>query len=265
MVYAKKEADIKDFGRVLYSDAPFDEALSAIESKDGKIITLNQLAYARMQKNSNHSLSQNGSYVKEGILYAPNVEHKRILLRDSLVLKNPVVATSVHRSGEEYLLGKDFNVNEFLEKLSKGNYLLLDNTNPVPTNRFGEDERMVWAFGKIAQEYGLFLKDAGISQTGFYTDGNEHIKSQGQPYANQLWLRRLGSDSVISGSGRILNSNSRVRGVQSIGEADASKKNVVQTYTSRQVQNMVNKTLQNVGISGSIKKTIVLDLEKRLK
>lgn len=265
MVYAKKEADIKDFGRVLYSDAPFDEALTAIESKDGKIITLNQLAYARMQKNSGHSLSQNGSYVKEGSLYVPNVEHKKILLRDSLVLKNPTAATSAHRAGKEYLLGKDFNVNEFLEKLSKGDYLLLDNTNPVPTNRFGEDERMVWAFGKIAQDYGLFLKDAGVSQTGFYMDGNDHINSQGQPYANQLWLHRLVNDSYISGYGRDLYYYSRVRGVQSIGEADAPKKNVVETYTSRQVQSMVNKTLQNVGISGTVKKTIISDLEKRLK
>jgi hypothetical protein len=271
MVYTKKEADIKDFGRVLYSDAPFDKSVEAIESKNGQIITMSGLAYARMQKGVNHSVSQNGSYVREGDLFVPNDKHKRILLRNSLVLEHPIEATQAHRESHEYFPGNNFIVQDFLGKLKEGkDYLILDNLKPIPHLNFGEDERTVFLFAEHAKDYGLFLKDAlknsGVTQMSFYMNNDDkYIDKQRQPFANQLWLHWLDFDSDISGDGRSLDDDNGVRGVQSIGEADALKKIVVETYTSKQVQNIVNKTLQSVGISGSTKKIIILDLEKRLK
>ena len=49
MVYARKESDVKDLGRVVYCDnAPFDVALDAVKAKGGRIITARDLAYARV-------------------------------------------------------------------------------------------------------------------------------------------------------------------------------------------------------------------------
>jgi len=265
MIYAKKEADIKN-NRILYVEAPFDKALEAIESKGGKIITAKQLADARMQYDADNSLSTNGSYIKEGNLFVPNNKHKRILLRNSLVLKNPTEATEAHRNGKEYAIPG--TVDSILGKLKEGkDYIVLDSLDAVPTDRFGEDERMKFLFGESAQDYGLWLKDKGnVSKTGFYNFRDDsYIDKQEGLFAGQLWLRGLGDGSDIDGYGRFLDSNCRVCGVQRIGGADALKKSVVETYTPRQVQNIVNKTLQHVGITGGVKKTIISDLEKRLK
>lgn len=213
-----EEANVKGLGNIIYCvNAPFDEALSAIQSKGAKIITLSELAYTRTQNDKEHSLSQNGSYVKEGSLFVLNSEHKRYLLRNSLVLKDPKSAVEAHRHSKEYFLGNDFNVNTFLEKLEKNAYLVLDDLTPVPTDRFGEDQRTVWCFGRHAKDYGLFLKDSGIEKTGFYlyTDNDSGLSAQKKPFANQLWLRRLGDYSVVFGCNRLLGSDDGVRGVQS--------------------------------------------------
>ena len=266
MVYARKEADLRNNTRVLYVEAPFDQALAAIDSKDGVIITAKQLADARMQFDPNHSLSTNGSYIREGNLFVPNSGHRRVLLRNSLVFGNPAEAVKAHRSGNEYSIPG--TVDSVLGKLKEGkDYIFLDKLDAVPTERFSEDGRMVFLFGKSAQDYGLWLKEKGnISETGFYNFRNDsHIDKQSSMFADQLWLLRLGDDSNISGNGRLLFNHSRVRGVSRIGEADAPKKSEVQTYTSKQVQTLVNKSLDKVGIKGSAQKLVLSDLEKRLK
>lgn len=215
MVNARKEVDIKNLGRVLLCEAPFGEALVAVKKKGGEIISAEKLAYARIQKTPEHSLSQNGSYVKEGSLFVPNAEHKRILLRESLVLKNPSAAVEAHRKNQEYSLGQDFSVEAYLESLPEGSYLIIDDLSRLPTNRFGEDERAIWLFGKHAGDYGLFLKEAGVESTGFYlyTDNDSYVDVQENPFANQLWLDRVGNDSDINGYVRSLNYYDRVRGV----------------------------------------------------
>jgi len=266
MIYAKKEADIKN-NRILYVEAPFDKALEAIESKGGKIITAKQFADARMQYDTNNSLSTNGSYIKEGNLFVPNNKHKRILLRNSLVLKNPAEATQAHREGKEYAIPG--TVDSVLGKLKDGkDYLVLDSLDAVPTDRFGEDERMKFLFGESAQDYGLWLKDKGnVSKTGFYNFRDDsYIDKQGGLFAGQLWLHRLDFNySYIDGYLRYLDYNYRVRGVQRIGGADAPKKSVVETYTPRQIQTLVVKSLNSAGIKGPTQKSIISDLEKRLK
>jgi hypothetical protein len=78
-------------------------------------------------------------------------------------------------------------------------------------------------------------------------------------------LQWLVDGSSIDGSSRYLGNDGGVRGVSRIGEADAPKKSAVQTYTSKQVQTLVNKSLDKVGIKGSAQKLVLSDLEKRLK
>jgi hypothetical protein len=229
MATVHTEARIKGFGSIVYcNDAPFDEALSAIKYKNGisptDIISAKDLAYARMQRGPNHSLSQNGSYVKEGIIYDPLGMHPKTLVRNSIILYDPGLATSSHKGGNEYLLGERLDVYDtYTTYLPTKDFLWLNDVRYVPTTRFGEDERMVWLFEEYAKDYGLFLKDAGVSQTGFYMHSSNTIKSQGQPFADQLWVHRLDDNSDIGGLGRDLDLNSGVRGVRRESAEDSTK------------------------------------------
>jgi hypothetical protein len=238
-----KEANVKGLGSIIYcGNAPFDESLSAVKSEGARIITLSELAYARTQNDKEHSLSQNGSYVKEGSLFIPNTEHKRYLLRNSLVLKDPKSAVEAHRNGKEYFLAGNFNADEFLKKLKKNSYLVLDDLTPIPTDRFGEDQRTVWCFGKYAKDYGLFLKDAKIEKTGFYlyTNNDSSLDAQKQPFANQLWLHWLGVDSGIGGNDSCLSNSNWVRGVQSEKTAEGGRAEKIKLPSLEQVLSLAD-------------------------
>lgn len=200
----KETENIKDLGfDIQRCNAPFDQALVALGSRD--IITASQLAYARIIAGSEHSLSQYGSYTKEGSLFVPKAKEgrRRLLLSNSLALENPVAATEAHRKGQEYSLGKDFNVERFLGQLKEDeDYFVIDDLSQVPVERFGEDERTVWLFKEHAKEYGLFLKDAGVKNIGFYlyTNNDKHIGVQTYSFANQLWLGWIGDVSNVISS-----------------------------------------------------------------
>lgn len=60
---------------------------------------------------------------------------------------------------------------------SKGHY-------KISTSRFGEDEITNFAFGKIAKQYGLFLKDVGFKELVFMLGDNLKNKSAKQVFAN---------------------------------------------------------------------------------
>lgn len=239
MSEVKIESTIKGLGSILYCDEAFDDALEALNSKGASIISASDLAYARIQRGANHSLSKNGSYVKEGILYLPYSDTKRVLLRNSLVLLHPFSAFSYHDINEEYFIkddlnvnaflehtpfGSEFNVNTFLRSVHADDHFDLDDLSPIPTDRFGEDARTVWLFGKNAKDYGLFLQDKGkTKQIEFHTNNDTYIKSQKQEYANQLWLGRSDYNSDIDFHGRNLNGSNRVRGLKLIDENKIKK------------------------------------------
>lgn len=261
-----KEADVKNLGRVLYYDqGSFDVSLGAIKNKGADIITAKQLAYARMQRNKTHSLSQNGSYIKEGSLFVPKAEHKRYLLRESLVLENPEAVVQAHRAGKECSLGENFDVVKYLETLPKGSYLVLDNLKPVSTEGFGDDEKMVWLFGELAKDYGLFLNKAGVKQTGFYfyTDNDSGIDAQKQPFANQAWLHRVDNDSNVYGNDRDLHYDGRVRGVLVLPAKQAAleKQPTQVLYTPKHIV-ALKKVLHKEGISGDLEARIVSGLKR---
>jgi len=227
------EANVKGLGEVYkVENAPFDKALKALGDKE--IITARNLAYARVKEGKDSSLSQDGSYIREGVIYIPNKQNNRILVRNSLILKNPEKAVQVHRKGEEYLISKKL-ANEFLEyaKDSKNDSakIILSNRSSIPTNRFGEDQTTVWLFNDIAKEYCLFLKDRGINEISLSFDSNEYIAKQKSPYANQLWFWNLGFGSGFLGCGRGLYVDNRVRGVR----LERETQKIYEVYTPKQI------------------------------
>ena len=233
MPNVQEEIYIEGLGTIYYcNDSAFDEASEAMLSRSDGLITLEDLAYARTREEEKSPMSQYGSYVREGSLFVPRAVNKRIWLRKSLVLQNPSAAVNTHRKGGEYLLPADFNVDEYLEKIGKNNYFILTDNSPAPTNRFGEDERMRWAFeDKKAETYGQFLADLGIEAINMWMLTKEYIDNQERPFANQLWLHRLGNYSTIGGFDGDLSYNGRVRGVR-YGNVDVAPKDL-DLYTAK--------------------------------
>ncbi len=259
-VKIEQEANIKDLGIIkLYTGESYDKKLDAVKSDGAKLISARDLAYARRQAGKNHSLCQNGSYVKEGSLFVPDGKVKRYFLRNSLVLRNPSNAVEQHRKNEEYFLKEDFHVKKFLEKLPKGAYLAVNNTSSIPVTRYGEDERTVWLFGDQAQAYGTFLKDSGVSESNiFMNNDNKYVDAQPKPFANQLWLGGLGDDSNIGGGDGGLNDDGGVRGVLRVaGEARTQK--ISLPYSNKDVEKQT-KLVQEVR-AGNLKAS---ELEKTI-
>ena len=211
MINITLEANVKGLGEVYkVENAPFDEALKALGDKE--IITARDLAYARIKEGKDSSLSQNGSYIREGVVYVLNSQNKIILIRNSLILKSPKKAVQAHRKGEEYLISKKLanNVSKYADDA-----ITLSNVTSIPTNRFGEDQTTAWLFNDMAKEYGLFLKDeCDINEMLLSFDSNEYINKQKSPYANQLWLHWLDNWSGLDGYGRFLYNGDRAHGVR---------------------------------------------------
>lgn len=117
MANVTNELYVKGLGQIVYcNDSTFDKASEAVLKNSGGLISLRDLAYARVldayriasEKNvdvslawKNSSVNVNGSYVQEGPLIVPNSKDKRLLLRDSLVLSNSVSAVKAHNKGNE--------------------------------------------------------------------------------------------------------------------------------------------------------------------
>ncbi|MBS3108142.1 hypothetical protein J4468_04480, partial [Candidatus Woesearchaeota archaeon] len=126
------------------------------------------------------------------------------------MMSNPSIAVQAHRNSSDfsvYGMASQRYIN------GEEKTLTLKDLTPVPTNRFAEDERTVFIFQDIAGNYGFHLRDNGINAMPFAFDSEDYIDGQKGPYANQLWLAWLGDGSRVSGYGRFLSYNGRVRGV----------------------------------------------------
>lgn len=234
----KFEGNVEGVGNVYYVEAPFDEEMKLFKENGLALISAKDLAYARIKLGKDHSVSQNGSWIREGDLYVPRRlagETSIVRLKKSLVIDEPEPAVEAHKKGNEARIDDDFAMSIF-EKAKKGSedYHVLESADAIPTDRFGENATAIFLFGKQqAKDYGLFLKDAKINVMRLYFHDIRHINSQG-PYVSQLWFGWLGNYSNFIGNDRFLNCDFRARGVQLAAEDDRIEKTAVETYTSRQ-------------------------------
>jgi hypothetical protein len=261
MSNAQIETHVNGLGNIFYcNDSAFDDASYAVFKKSDELISSRDLAYGRIvdakanDSWKNSSLCTTGSYVREGSLFVPNADDKRIWLRESLVLQNPTDAVKAHKNGNEYV-PKNFKVGEYLEQIGKDNYFIVSDVSSIPTDRFGEDARTVWAFKDQAKEYGTFLKESGINAINIwmYNTDDKHINSQSGPFANQLWLLRLDDNSDIIGGNRDLSCNNRVRGVRRESAEGSALKNM---YSREDIVSRLHKV--GVLVSGSDFEKLVL-------
>ena len=228
--------DIKSTGiSSAYFEAPFDKAKAELEKQNYEIISLEDNARLRISQGEGEIVSQNGNWVKEGVIYI--LKKGRFFTPNSPVLEQPDKATDAHRKNKEY-----FVTNEQIEKALENSVQVPYNLNPIPTDWFGKEPITDFCFGKSAKDYGLFLKKAGINEMPLWLNNERYVNSQKESYANQLWFNRLDYRSGLVGNSWYLDYSGRLRGVCKDAEGVASQ-NLV-SYEK------IEKALNELGFSG---------------
>ena len=202
---AKIITDVKSRGITsAYIDAPFDKGLEILQEQGYSLISLEQNAYLRIQEGKASYISQNGNWVREGIICIPN--KGKFLTKNSPVLAHAVEATASYRKNQEYYI-----TNEQVEASLEGAIEIT--SKQIPTSEFNSHPLTLYAFEQQAEAYGQFLQEAGIKEWRMYTSN-----LQDKPFANQLWFGSLDSDSGLYGSYGDLFYDGRVRGVRACAE-----------------------------------------------
>ena len=87
--------------RSAYVEAPFDVAKDKLERAGYHIISLQENARLRMQERRDSSVSKDGNWTREGVLYVP--EKGVFLVRNSPIMSHAKEATEVfNRIGKEF-------------------------------------------------------------------------------------------------------------------------------------------------------------------
>lgn len=168
-----------------YETKPFDESKALLESRGYDIISLKQLADLRIARGKDSHVANWGGGAREAFVY--DRDRGFFLVRNSPIMVNAKEATECSRHRREfYLTPEQVELslgNEGVDSIKFKNRSL----NTIPFNRFGEDERTVFAFGNSAQPYGDFLEEAmwewGVSEMHTYLS-TVNKKS----FARQVWL-----------------------------------------------------------------------------
>lgn len=196
-----------------YVEEPFDEANTELEADGYRLISLEQFANLRIEQGKDSHVANYGAYTREGFLYVP--QKGIFLVRNSPIIANAKEATECHREGREFYL-----TNEQVEEALRESVQFKDSSS-IPTKRFGENDIAVFAFGRNAQKYGDFLKEAGTNEMPVFLASIGKI-----PFAMQAWLHWLdvGSRSGLDGDNWGLDCGNAVRGVKftSADEGSAS-------------------------------------------
>lgn len=187
-----------------YVQKTFHEAKAELEANGYSLLSLEEFAKIRILYGKNHSVSKYGSYTKEGFVYVPN--HGKFLTRNSPIMANTLEATKCQIRNTEFYLNSD-QVEEALAdsiKIKEGT---------VPTDRFEDNEIMVYFFQDLAKPYGEFLKGVGIKEMPIHLANLEE-----KPFARQTWLHGIdeGYGSCVDGDGRELGYSSAVRGIRDL-------------------------------------------------
>ena len=253
----KMQTKIQNYKRV---EKAFDKSLEQLDLEGHRIITLAENARLRIQEGINSDISRNGNYTREGFLYVPGQPNK--LVRKSPILDSPVEATQAHRYGNEFYISQE----QLEQVIGSGFYELQDKTFYIPTNRFKEEGLTVFAFGttegknlnqdqRDAEEYGLFLKEAGIKEMPVWLVDRDYVNRQKGPFARQLWFDGLDSGSSLNGDDWGLNCDCRVLGVPK--EAGEGMQKSLELYSIQDIKRVLKAKgltgLEKVLIDGIIK------------
>jgi len=233
------EARLNDGNEIWRADAPFGEALAVLNRKEESEnyqaievpISTSQLAIARMQFPTDHSLNQNGSYTRESFLYARN--GFPLLDRDSPFQDADLArkAIEANRTGKYFitedrtLYEKRLEVAEREEKedvpFKKRKVIILPSREKFNISSSGN-----WRVYNFMIEDKQYLKH--VEQNSLLVDlvDTKIVDSQTGTLVTQTWFHSLLDDSDVDGDNRHMYCNLRVRGVFSITSEARAQKNL---------------------------------------
>ncbi|MBI4439538.1 hypothetical protein HY638_01040 [Candidatus Woesearchaeota archaeon] len=183
------EGVVEGLGKIMMAKAPLFEAIGQLERAGASsMISLRDLAYARMKSAKEDSLCDTGGFVVEGAVYLPN--NPLLLVRESPLL-DPAKKAEAEKIKMEDILSDDvarrlenlhiFGLEEFYdvhkgvaeedlhkEPQERRVYLLSREGNEfelnIPTNRLAEEGLTLWAFRDVAKDYGLFSNENRVTE-----------------------------------------------------------------------------------------------------
>ena len=233
------EARLNDGNEIWRADAPFGEALAVLNRKEESEnyqaievpISTSQLAIARMQFPTDHSLNQNGSYTRESFLYARN--GFPLLDRDSPFQDADLArkAIEANRTGKYFitedrtLYEKRLEVAEREEKedvpFKKRKVIILPSREKFNISSSGN-----WRVYNFMIEDKQYLKH--VEQNSLLVDlvDTKIVDSQTGTLVTQTWFRSFPYDSGVNGNYRGLYCGGWVRGVFSITSEARAQKNL---------------------------------------
>ena len=173
--------------------APFDEAKKLLEDKGYSIISLEEIATLRILEGPLADISKTASRTREGFLYVPG--KGSFITKKSPIMQNPVEARREHRAERQYFL-TDEQVGQSLEdsvQISEKPENLM-----IPTDRFGKNEITKYLFGRIAGQYGRFLRRNDVTEMPIWASDAQSILSD-RPFARQMNIGNLVPMSDRSG------------------------------------------------------------------
>ena len=239
---------------MLFVEAPFDRAKTAIEYAGGKLATAQQVAQARIVAGPDSEVSRYGSWVAENFVYLPSGKIFITKAKNSPILKRPTVATEAHRNGIEFHISEEEAAS--LEKLAvSGEVYTLkkDESYNIPIKKFAKDGLARFVFGDATIDYAKFLQEAGAYEFQVFLAGSKYQKKQKAPFAHALWVRFLGNSSGLDGCGRAINYyvDGGMRGVRKASDQVSQK--------SAEVANAYESIAQKYGLKSPDKLQEVLE------
>ena len=210
-----------------YIEAPFDQGKELLESNKYRLITLEENAKLRMQEGAKAYCSRNGNWVQEDFIY---IKGKGVILPKgySPICENAEQATACHKVNKELYL-----TDEQVEK-SLANYILLSrnaNNFEIPTNDFKNNDIANYIFGKSSEDYGKFLREAGINNMPLWFANLEN-----KSFARKVWFWYLGDRSDLNGYDKGLGNYYWSRGVRCEDAIASEPKKIAEAYTEKQIR-----------------------------
>jgi|SRR3989344_3262631 len=243
---------------MLFVEAPFDQAKTAIESAGGKLATAQQVAQARIVAGPDSEVSRYGSWVAENFVYLPSGKIFITKAKNSPILKRPTVATEAHRNGIEFHISEEEAAS--LEKLAvSGEVYTLkkDESYNIPIKKFAKDGLARFVFGDTAADYAKFLQEAGAYEFQVFLAGSKYQKEQKAPFAQALWLHYVYYRSERDGYVRNLYDDYWARGVRKASDQVSQK--------PADVANAYESIAQKYGLKSPDKLQDVLEKYSQIK
>ncbi|HLF53922.1 MAG TPA: hypothetical protein VI544_01970 [Candidatus Nanoarchaeia archaeon] len=183
-----------------YAIGDFRQTKENLASEDYRIISLEEQSRLRIQSSINADISTFGNWVREGVIYVPR---KGVFLTKNSPIMDEQPKRRIKASDGIFYINRSQ-----VESALAGSVKLAG--GEIPTNRFGEDERTVFAFGENAEPYGKFLRRNEIKSLPVFI-----ANLREKPFTTQIWFGSVNKEhrSEFLGSWNYNISRHSIRGV----------------------------------------------------